>query len=212
MQTYYWISIIFILSCGYQVSGECCKPIPGTRTCRDGTILSDWGGCCGKGACNIFCCNCDNGCREKPTDSWRVVSAQVYGGHKVFLGWHHVFIVLEDNYGKFHMLEVSPLCKEQQPIKIRHKTADSLSEAVALRWESNEGYEDWGSRFESQLIHLANENNLKCKCGACEEFEQKKYKVLKKIKNKQYYFVFIILDNIQSTFHFYCFIFRDMIT
>jgi len=145
----YWISIIFVLSYCYQVSAECCRPISilGTPTCLDGTILSIWGGCCGKGPCSINCCNCDNGCREKPTDSHRVVSAQVYGGHKVFLGWHHVFIVLEDNYGKFHMLEVSPTCKEQQPIKIRHGTADSISGAVGLRWESDKGYEAWGSRL-----------------------------------------------------------------
>ena len=28
--------------------------------CNDGSIA---GVCCGNGACNIFCCNCDRGCR-----------------------------------------------------------------------------------------------------------------------------------------------------
>ena len=27
--------------------------------------------CCGCGACNIFCCNCDNGCKLKWTRFWR---------------------------------------------------------------------------------------------------------------------------------------------
>jgi hypothetical protein len=50
------------------VEGKCCgKNLLefiatrwGTGNCEDGS----WGDpCCGVGDCNIFCCNCDNGCR-----------------------------------------------------------------------------------------------------------------------------------------------------
>ena len=36
---------------------KCCGKSP----CKDG---SDKYACCGNGKCNIFCCNCDGGCRE----------------------------------------------------------------------------------------------------------------------------------------------------
>ena len=32
------------------------------KFCNDGTPLKPFS-CCGKGACNIFCCNCAGGCR-----------------------------------------------------------------------------------------------------------------------------------------------------
>ncbi len=54
------IIIMFaILSLG---SADCC----GTTPCADG---SKNGFCCGVGDCNIFCCNCDNGCRPMYCDT-----------------------------------------------------------------------------------------------------------------------------------------------
>ncbi|CAG7834732.1 unnamed protein product [Allacma fusca] len=41
------------------VSGECCYDSNGV--CADGTYSTP---CCGHGPCNIFCCNCDGGCRR----------------------------------------------------------------------------------------------------------------------------------------------------
>lgn len=46
-----------------EVSAECCK-----FTGRH--FIAAAAGrdvCCGKGPCNIFCCNCDNGCRSDCT-------------------------------------------------------------------------------------------------------------------------------------------------
>lgn len=33
--------------------------------------------CKGKGSCNIFCCNCDNGCKKPPTIYDRIMSGDV---------------------------------------------------------------------------------------------------------------------------------------
>ncbi|KAI1615906.1 hypothetical protein EDD36DRAFT_428092 [Exophiala viscosa] len=57
-------TLAFIFCSAALVASECC-PL-GQRDgayCLDG---SDPGAfqCCGAGACNIFCCNCDNGCRQ----------------------------------------------------------------------------------------------------------------------------------------------------
>jgi len=45
-----------------QLVAECCPGmfLGGYQVCKDG--YRTWN-CCGKGACNIFCCNCDGGCR-----------------------------------------------------------------------------------------------------------------------------------------------------
>ncbi|KAM0798422.1 hypothetical protein BDR22DRAFT_964767 [Usnea florida] len=55
---------------------ECCNPVadapdqyfefgmPPAQLCADGSYSTP---CCGEGGCNIFCCNCDGGCR---TDTW----------------------------------------------------------------------------------------------------------------------------------------------
>ncbi len=39
----------------------------GGDSCNDGTRGTP---CCGVGRCNIFCCNCDGGCRKPPVDYW----------------------------------------------------------------------------------------------------------------------------------------------
>ena len=46
--------VVFVLVAG--ASAECCK--------RKGDF-----GCCGNGPCNIFCCNCDNGCNAQCEDT-----------------------------------------------------------------------------------------------------------------------------------------------
>ncbi|XP_078694645.1 uncharacterized protein LOC144923719 [Branchiostoma floridae x Branchiostoma belcheri] len=58
-----------------QSAAECCDPTRKvcsvnwfilkagcTKYCGDGTVSTP---CCGHGKCNIFCCNCDGGCRGK---------------------------------------------------------------------------------------------------------------------------------------------------
>ena len=64
------ILVLFLVSSS---DGECCRGVecPGvpwgkTLCCADGTSR-DWthgNFCCGKGQCNIFCCNCGGGCRR----------------------------------------------------------------------------------------------------------------------------------------------------
>ncbi len=50
---------LLVLLCLFQLGkSECCDRAP----CSDGT--NGGGFCCGVGDCNIFCCNCDNGCRK----------------------------------------------------------------------------------------------------------------------------------------------------
>ena len=41
-------------------ANECCYPDMSGQ-CLDGSEATP---CCGFGACNIFCCNCDDGCRH----------------------------------------------------------------------------------------------------------------------------------------------------
>ena len=44
--------------------GDCCgRGILLLGTCEDGTHPGLFG-CCGCGKCNIFCCDCDGGCRK----------------------------------------------------------------------------------------------------------------------------------------------------
>lgn len=44
------------------VNADCCPNIHG-EVCEDDLPVSPWQ-CCGEGPCNIFCCNCDGGCRN----------------------------------------------------------------------------------------------------------------------------------------------------
>lgn len=47
-----------------------------TKICKDGTpLLTTF---CGYGSCNIFGCNCGNGCRNNNLDSWQEA-------HNIFL-------------------------------------------------------------------------------------------------------------------------------
>jgi hypothetical protein len=52
-----------------EARADCCPNALGAgwTTCADGT--SSGGGCCGVGSCNIFCCNCDGGCRQSANKS-----------------------------------------------------------------------------------------------------------------------------------------------
>ena len=64
--TYYTalLSMAMVLCATYvRVDAECCKPVlsPFGLTCYDETTATP---CCGYGGCNIFCCNCDGGCRK----------------------------------------------------------------------------------------------------------------------------------------------------
>ena len=49
---------VLVLASGASYA-ECCNPVSG-GICGDGTCGTP---CCGYGKCNIFCCNCDGGCR-----------------------------------------------------------------------------------------------------------------------------------------------------
>ena len=44
-------------------NAECCG-CPSSGVCPDGTGCSGFS-CCAHGSCNIFCCNCDGGCRTR---------------------------------------------------------------------------------------------------------------------------------------------------
>jgi len=56
--------LLLSLFCVHTSEAKCCRGHSGGGdypiTCADG---SHAGACCGNGACNIFCCNCDRGCR-----------------------------------------------------------------------------------------------------------------------------------------------------
>jgi len=61
------LPLILLLSlfCVHSSDAKCCKSASGflefgSVVCNDGSTA---GVCCGNGACNIFCCNCDRGCR-----------------------------------------------------------------------------------------------------------------------------------------------------
>lgn len=58
------IKIVFIalicLMFSYQVQAVCCSASY-FDMCADGTAGTP---CCAYGGCNIFCCNCDGGCRS----------------------------------------------------------------------------------------------------------------------------------------------------
>lgn len=53
--------VIAALACSIGIAqADCCGSIDG-GICSDGTCGTP---CCGEGSCNIFCCNCDGGCRS----------------------------------------------------------------------------------------------------------------------------------------------------
>ncbi|KAK5046455.1 hypothetical protein LTR84_008258 [Exophiala bonariae] len=61
------IIILSLLGTAATVAAECCSS---PATCLDGTKSDIWS-CCAYGSCNIFCCNCDGGCRQASTKrSW----------------------------------------------------------------------------------------------------------------------------------------------
>lgn len=61
------VLLLSLLGTTVKVSAECCSS---PAVCADGTLSSIWA-CCAYGSCNIFCCNCDGGCRTAPTKrSW----------------------------------------------------------------------------------------------------------------------------------------------
>ena len=54
-----------LLLCGVKDTfGVCCPQLNCNmkRCCYNGDTSGDW--CCGRGPCNIFCCNCDGGCKR----------------------------------------------------------------------------------------------------------------------------------------------------
>lgn len=55
-------SVVFFVAAMAAADAVCCgPPLGGHITCDDGT--ETWT-CCGVRKCNIFCCNCDGGCRK----------------------------------------------------------------------------------------------------------------------------------------------------
>ena len=56
--------LLLSLFCVHSSEAKCCRGshvgLWGGLVCNDGSTA---GYCCGNGACNIFCCNCDRGCR-----------------------------------------------------------------------------------------------------------------------------------------------------
>ncbi|KAH7398653.1 hypothetical protein DE146DRAFT_782297 [Phaeosphaeria sp. MPI-PUGE-AT-0046c] len=59
------------------VKADCCTPDqPFLSYCPDG---SDSTPCCGRGSCNVFCCDCDDGCRTETYDGCVLEAAKHYG-------------------------------------------------------------------------------------------------------------------------------------
>lgn len=58
------LATIFVIACSLakETAGECCLRAGIGELCPDGTAGTP---CCSHGKCNIFCCNCDGGCRMK---------------------------------------------------------------------------------------------------------------------------------------------------
>lgn len=67
--------VYLLLSASIQVDAECCDTVSnitdenGSYKCGDFTEPTR-SGCCGVGSCNIFCCNCVDGCRQQPPE-WK---------------------------------------------------------------------------------------------------------------------------------------------
>ncbi len=61
--------LMVLLSVSVPVDADCCRTHKldqnDNTICADG---SDGTPCCGVGSCNIFCCNCDDGCRQQPPE------------------------------------------------------------------------------------------------------------------------------------------------
>lgn len=53
------VILLSLLGTAATVAAECCSS---PAVCADGTVSDIWS-CCAYGSCNIFCCNCDGGCR-----------------------------------------------------------------------------------------------------------------------------------------------------
>ena len=60
------IVLVFLAAAIAAANADCCgPPFGGHMICDDGSETST---CCGVGPCNIFCCNCDGGCRISHTN------------------------------------------------------------------------------------------------------------------------------------------------
>lgn len=62
--------LAFLLGSAALAASECCdRPVfdKDSRlwTCVDGAVKAGVLNCCAYGSCNIFCCNCDDGCRQR---------------------------------------------------------------------------------------------------------------------------------------------------
>ena len=83
-----------------------------------------------------------------------VIKIHVYGNGRVFLGWHHVFVVLKTNNKQYHLLEVTnnndPTKKSlfgySTPISIRHQKASSFPKAVEKRCDKDRAAALWYSK------------------------------------------------------------------
>ncbi|KAK6516004.1 hypothetical protein TWF281_004594 [Arthrobotrys megalospora] len=74
----YLLSILLALTWATFTAAVCCDT-DGIGRCDDGTLGTP---CCGNGECNVFCCNCDGGCRTTR-------KSDVFGGHGRRPTWEH---------------------------------------------------------------------------------------------------------------------------
>ena len=57
------LSVLGVLAIVAYTNAECC-PCSNSGFCSDNTVCGTYPNfCCAHGNCNIFCCNCDGGCR-----------------------------------------------------------------------------------------------------------------------------------------------------
>jgi hypothetical protein len=68
--------IVVVAQLPSAVDSVCCTTEP-SGWCADG--YNPPFPCCGVGSCNVFCCNCDGGCRKKKSGRSRYGQAGVFG-------------------------------------------------------------------------------------------------------------------------------------
>ncbi|KAH7090754.1 hypothetical protein FB567DRAFT_546915 [Paraphoma chrysanthemicola] len=76
MRSYIAIFAAFAMLFAF-AQAECCDQTDGlSGHCDDGTDSTP---CCANGKCNIFCCNCDDGCRKETYDGCVAIATRRYG-------------------------------------------------------------------------------------------------------------------------------------
>ncbi|OAK98479.1 hypothetical protein IQ06DRAFT_307583 [Phaeosphaeriaceae sp. SRC1lsM3a] len=122
------------------VRSESCKPdATFSDFCADGTKATP---CCGNGPCNIFCSNCDNGCRTATYDGCAANVDKYFGPASPCVGCHGDLPVI-------HCITTDECQKWYDAAMASCKTKSGVSKRDAeVSWATNDTHADSTDGYE----------------------------------------------------------------